>query len=60
MGHAGMTCLNVASVCPGRAEIVIGYVAAYVVSNEFENSRILAGAPARCHEIDCGHLAYGF
>lgn len=60
MGHAGMTCFNIGSMCPHMAEIVIHYVAAYVVANEFENSRILSGAPARCHEIDCGHMAYGF
>lgn len=60
LGHEGMTCLNVAGVCPGRAEIVIHYVQAFVVANEFENSRILSGAPSRCQTIDCGHSAYGF
>lgn len=60
LGHEGMTCLDVAGVCPGSAEIVIHYVQAFVVANEFENSRILSGAPSRCRTIDCGHSAYGF
>lgn len=60
LGHEGMTCMNVPSVCPGHAEIVIHYVRAFVVANEFENSRIFAGVPARCETIDCGHAAYGF
>jgi hypothetical protein len=60
LGHEGMTCLNVPGVCPGGREIVIHYPEAFVVANEFENSRILSGMPARCHTIDCGSIAYGF
>ena len=60
LGHEGMTCLNTARVCPGYGEIVIHYPEPFVVANEFENSRILSGRPARCQQIDCGSLAYGF
>jgi hypothetical protein len=55
-----MTCLNVAGVCPGGREIVIHDPQPYVVANEFENSRILSGAPARCEVIDCGGSAYEY
>jgi hypothetical protein len=60
LGHEGMTCLNVAGICPGGREIVIHDPQPYVVANEFENSRILSGAPARCGVIDCGGSAYGY
>ncbi len=60
LGHEGMTCLNVPGVCAGAREIVIHYPEAFVVANEFENSRILSGMPARCHTIDCGSIAYGY
>ena len=39
---------------PGGSEIVIHYPQPYVVANEFENSRIFSGGPARCGVIDCG------
>jgi hypothetical protein len=60
LGHEGMTCVNYAGICPGFDEIVINDPVPYVVANEFENSRILTGATARCPDIDCGHAAYGF
>ena len=60
LGREGMTCLDVAGVCLGRAEIVIHLVEPFVVANEFENSQIFSGGPARCHYVDCGRLAYGF
>jgi hypothetical protein len=61
LGHMGYTCVNNATVCPGARRVVIHYVAAFVVANEFENTWILSreGTP-RCDAIDCGHLAYGF
>jgi hypothetical protein len=61
LGRMGYTCLNNVTVCPGTRRIVIHYVAAFVVANEFENSWIMSneGSP-RCDFIDCGHLAYGF
>lgn len=60
LGHEGMTCMNVAGVCPGGREIVIHDPQPYVVANEFENSRIFSGSPVRCDVIDCGGSAYGF
>jgi hypothetical protein len=60
LGHEGMTCMNVAGVCPGGREIVIHDPVPFVVANEFENSRIFSGSPARCHAIDCGGSAYGY
>jgi hypothetical protein len=41
-------------------EIVIANVEAFVVANEFENSRIFMGLPVRCGTLDCGHTAYGY
>jgi hypothetical protein len=61
LGHMGYTCLNNATVCPGTRRIVVQYIAAFVVANEFENSWIMSGeGTPRCVLIDCGHLAYGF
>jgi hypothetical protein len=60
LGHEGMTCMNVAGVCPGAREIVIHYPQPFVVANEFENSRIFSGSPVRCDAIDCGGSAYGY
>jgi hypothetical protein len=60
LGHEGMTCLNEPGICPEASEIVISVAAPFVVANEFENSRIFAGVPARCHTIDCGGSAYGY
>lgn len=48
LGHEGMTCMNVAGVCPGARQIVIHDPQPFVVANEFENSRILSGSPVRC------------
>ena len=60
LGHEGMTCYNVTGICPGVKEIVIANVQAFVVANEFENSRIFMGLPVRCRALDCGHAAYGY
>jgi hypothetical protein len=60
LGHEGMTCMNVAGVCPGAREIVIHDPEPHVVANEFENSRIFSGIPGRCDAIDCGGAAYGY
>jgi hypothetical protein len=61
LGRMGYTCLNYPGVCPGTRRIVIGYIAPFVVANEFENSWILSGeGTPRCDSIDCGHVAYGF
>ena len=59
-GREGMTCIDVARICQNQRLISIHRVAPYVVANEFENSRILANAPTRCHSIDCGAAAYGY
>jgi hypothetical protein len=55
-----MTCDNAPGVCPGVKEIVIADPQPFVIANEFENSRIFLGLPVRCHQLDCGHIAYGF
>jgi hypothetical protein len=60
LGHEGMTCMNEAAICPGMKEIVIHDPQPFVVANEFENSRIFSGSPARCDVIDCGGAAYGY
>jgi hypothetical protein len=60
LGHEGMTCMHEPGICPGTEEIVIHDPEPFVVANEFENSRILAGAPARCRIVDCGGVAYGY
>jgi hypothetical protein len=60
LGHEGMTCYHVPGICPGVKEIVIADVEAFVVANEFENSRIFMGLPVRCRALDCGHAAYGY
>jgi hypothetical protein len=52
LGHQGMVCVNIQGICPGSQEIVIHDPQPYVVANEFENSWILTGGPARCHTID--------
>jgi hypothetical protein len=41
-------------------EIIIHDPEAFVVANEFQNSRIFSGLPGRCQTLDCGHVAYGF
>ena len=48
LGHEGMTCYHVTGICPGAKEIVVADVQAFVVANEFENSRIFMGLPVRC------------
>jgi hypothetical protein len=60
LGHLGMTCYNVAGICPGAKEIVIADPRPFVVANEFENSLIFLGLPVRCHVLDCGQAAYGY
>ena len=60
LGHEGMTCYHVTGICPGAKEIVVADVQAFVVANEFENSRIFMGLPVRCRVLDCGHAAYGY
>jgi hypothetical protein len=60
LGHEGMTCMNEPGLCPAVSEIIISVPEPDVVANEFENSRIFAGAPARCETVDCGGSAYGY
>lgn len=59
-GREGMTCYNIASICPGQKTIAIADPTPYVVANEFENSLIISGTPGICDVIDCGSTAYGF